>query len=65
MIERVTDRRHAVNRREKIKLSEAGFRERITLVAWGGYYQLLGKEGNRWTSSTTFSRGFGPGTTTN
>jgi len=36
MIERATDRRHAVNRREKIKLSEAGFIERITLVAWGG-----------------------------
>ena len=64
MIEMATDRRRAVNRREKIKLSEAGFIERITLVTWGVYYQLLGKEGNRWTSSTTFSRGFGPGTTT-
>ena len=63
MIERVTDRRHAVNCREKINLSEAGFRERIILVVWGGYYQLFGKERNRWTSSTTFSRGLGLGTT--
>ena len=35
MIERVTDRRHAVNRREKIKFSKAGFIERITLVTQG------------------------------
>jgi hypothetical protein len=35
MIERATDRRHAVSRGEKIKLSEPGFRERIALTTRG------------------------------
>jgi hypothetical protein len=35
MIERATDRRHAVSRREKIKFSEPGFRERIALATRG------------------------------
>jgi hypothetical protein len=35
MFERATDRRRAVSRREKIKLSEPGFRERITVATRG------------------------------
>lgn len=65
MIERAMDGRHAGNRREKIKLSEPGFREQITLVTQSvGITHYSERKDARWTSSMTFSRGFGPATTT-